>query len=223
MTCCIEKSSIFAAAFGKCIYKLSNIQYYFNQKNMNYSCRKTIVPIIIGTLLSGACSNDEPTGGKGHQQTYSVVLKGITVAGEESSEELKDVSVFQFSDGNLYKEEQLTPGQGGQSEISAVSGSRLYFLTGLEIPAGEKAKSEEEFRNTIIGEGLHDNSAPDFMAETAISILPCPVRKTIGRKIFLRFISCCSSKPVISGIRMSRIRHPGTLPASSIKTSLALA
>ena len=131
---------------------------------MNYSCRKTIVPIIIGTLLSGACSNDEPTGGKGHQQTYSVVLKGITVAGEESSEELKDVSVFQFSDGNLYKEEQLTPGQGGQSEISAVSGSRLYFLTGLEIPAGEKAKSEEEFRNTIIGEGLHDNSAPDFMA-----------------------------------------------------------
>lgn len=94
---------------------------------MNYSCRKTIVPIIIGTLLSGACSNDEPTGGKGHQQTYSVVLKGITVAGEESSEELKDVSVFQFSDGNLYKEEQLTPGQGGQSEISAVSGSRLIF------------------------------------------------------------------------------------------------
>ena len=45
MTCCIEKSSIFAAAFGKCIYKVSNIQYYFNQKNMNYSCRKTIVPM----------------------------------------------------------------------------------------------------------------------------------------------------------------------------------
>ena len=39
MTCCIEKSSIFAAAFGKCIYKVSNIQYYFNQKNMNYSCK----------------------------------------------------------------------------------------------------------------------------------------------------------------------------------------
>ena len=32
ITCCIEKSSIFAAAFGKCIYKVSNIQYYFNQK-----------------------------------------------------------------------------------------------------------------------------------------------------------------------------------------------
>lgn len=74
-----------------------------------------------------------------------MVLKGITVAGEESSEELKDVSVFQFSDGNLYKEEQLTPGQGGQSEISAVSGSRLYFLTGLEIPAGEKAKVKKNF------------------------------------------------------------------------------
>lgn len=34
MTCCIEKSSIFAAAFGKCIYKVSNIQYYFNQKSI---------------------------------------------------------------------------------------------------------------------------------------------------------------------------------------------
>ena len=33
MTCCIEKSSIFAAAFGKCIYKVSNIQYYFHKKN----------------------------------------------------------------------------------------------------------------------------------------------------------------------------------------------
>ena len=32
MTCCIEKSSIFAAAFGKCIYKVSNIQYYFSKK-----------------------------------------------------------------------------------------------------------------------------------------------------------------------------------------------
>ena len=27
MTCCIEKSSIFAAAFGKCIYKVSNILF----------------------------------------------------------------------------------------------------------------------------------------------------------------------------------------------------
>lgn len=126
MTCCIEKSSIFAAAFGKCIYKVSNIQYYFNQKNMNYSCRKTIVPIIIGTLLSGACSNDEPTGGKGHQQTYSVVLKGITVAGEESSEELKDVSVFQFSDGNLYKEEQLTP--GARRTVGDFCGQRISTL-----------------------------------------------------------------------------------------------
>ena len=94
MACCIEKSSIFAAAFGKCIYKVSNIQYYYNQKNMNYSCRKTIVPIIIGTLLSGACSNDEPTGGKGHQQTYSVVLKGIT---EQEKNLLKSSKMYRFS------------------------------------------------------------------------------------------------------------------------------
>ena len=63
MTCCIEKVVFFAAAFGKCIYKVSNIQYYFNQKHELF-LQKTIVPIIIGTLLSGACSNDEPTGEK---------------------------------------------------------------------------------------------------------------------------------------------------------------
>lgn len=163
MTCCIEKVVFLPPLLENAFIKFPIFSIILIKKHELF-LQKTIVPIIIGTLLSGACSNDEPTGGKGHQQTYSVVLKGITVAGEESSEELKDVSVFQFSDGNLYKEEQLTPGQGGQSEISAVSGSRLYFLTGLEIPAGEKAKSEEEFRNTIIGEGLHDNSAPDFMA-----------------------------------------------------------
>lgn len=29
---------------------------------------------------------------------------------------------------------------------------------------GENVTSEEEFRNMVIGEGLHDNSAPSFMA-----------------------------------------------------------
>ena len=136
---------------------------------MNNSSIKTIIPILLGTLLSGACSNDEQIGREVVQQTYSVVLKSITMSGEESSEELKDVSVFQFSDGELYKTDLLNPGKNEQSEISAISGSQLYFLTGLDIPVKEKATTEEEFLNTVIGEGLHDNSAPNFM--TAVTEL----------------------------------------------------
>ena len=121
-------------------------------KNMNYSSRKAIVSILMGAFFLGSCSNNEQTEEKVIQQTYSVTLKGITVSGEESSEELKDVSVFQFSDGGLYKAEQLSPGKDGHSEISAVSGSRLYFLTGLEEAMEENITSEEEFRNMVIGE-----------------------------------------------------------------------
>lgn len=61
---------------------------------MNNSSIKTIIPILLGTLLSGACSNDEQIGREVVQQTYSVVLKSITMSGEESSEELK---VYLFS------------------------------------------------------------------------------------------------------------------------------
>lgn len=91
-------------------------------------------------------------------------MKGITTSGSDSSEELRDVSVFQFSDGNLYKTQQLTPESNGQSSISALSGSRLYFLTGVTLPVQEEGITEEEFRNMTIGEELHNNSAPDFMA-----------------------------------------------------------
>lgn len=53
MTCCIEKSSIFAAAFGKCIYKVSNIQYYFNQKNRHKAQRKA--KFYINKCRSASC------------------------------------------------------------------------------------------------------------------------------------------------------------------------
>ena len=48
MTCCIEKSSIFAAAFGKCIYKVSNLQYYFQApaRTMNQPGEKAINKLI---------------------------------------------------------------------------------------------------------------------------------------------------------------------------------
>ena len=32
MACCIEKVVFLPPLFGKCIYKVSNIQYYYNQK-----------------------------------------------------------------------------------------------------------------------------------------------------------------------------------------------
>ena len=131
---------------------------------MNHSYKKIIVPALLGTLFLGACSDDASFEGEGKQQTYSLVVKGITTSGSDSSEELRDVSVFQFSDGNLYKTQQLTPESNGQSSISALSGSRLYFLTGVTLPVQEEGITEEEFRNMTIGEGLHNNSAPDFMA-----------------------------------------------------------
>ena len=131
---------------------------------MNHSYKKIIVPALLGTLFLGACSDDASFEGEGKQQTYSLVVKGITTSGSDSSEELRDVSVFQFSDGNLYKTQQLTPESNGQSSISALSGSRLYFLTGVTLPVQEEGITEEEFRNMTIGEELHNNSAPDFMA-----------------------------------------------------------
>ena len=70
---------------------------------MNHSYKKIIVPALLGTLFLGACSDDASFEGEGKQQTYSLVVKGITTSGSDSSEELRDVSVFQFSDGNLYK------------------------------------------------------------------------------------------------------------------------
>ena len=76
---------------------------------MNHSYKKIIVPALLGTLFLGACSDDASFEGEGKQQTYSLVVKGITTSGSDSSEELRDVSVFQFSDGNLYKTQQLTP------------------------------------------------------------------------------------------------------------------
>lgn len=130
---------------------------------MNHSYKKIIVPALLGTLFLGACSDDASFEGEGKQQTYSLVVKGITTSGSDSSEELRDVSVFQFSDGNLYKTQQLTPESNGQSSISALSGSRLYFLTGVTLPVQEEGITEEEFRNMTIGEELHNNSAPDFM------------------------------------------------------------
>ena len=82
---------------------------------MNHSYKKIIVPALLGTLFLGACSDDASFEGEGKQQTYSLVVKGITTSGSDSSEELRDVSVFQFSDGNLYKTQQLTPESNGQS------------------------------------------------------------------------------------------------------------
>ena len=125
---------------------------------MNHPYKKIIVSALLGTLFLGACSDDAPSEGEGKQQAYSVVVKGITTSGSDSSEEIRDVSVFQFSDGNLYKMQQLTPESNGQSSISALSGSRLYFLTGVALPVQEGNITEEEFRNMTIGEGLHDLS-----------------------------------------------------------------
>lgn len=95
-------------------------------------------------------------------QNYAVVFKGSAIGGGASSGAIGEVSLFQFSDGSLYKSDKLHPGGDGRADISVVGDSRLYFLTGVEIP-GAAAPSEEDFCGTLFGAGLHDNSAPDFL------------------------------------------------------------
>lgn len=56
---------------------------------MNHSYKKIIVPALLGTLFLGACSDDASFEGEGKQQTYSLVVKGITTSGSDSSEELR--------------------------------------------------------------------------------------------------------------------------------------
>ena len=132
---------------------------------MNYLYKRTRVSVLFGTLflLLGACSDDAPSESEGTQQAYSVIMKGIMLPDSGSPEAPQDVSIYQFYDSNLYKQQQLHPNQDGQADINALSGSRLYFLSGVTLPEIEDAMTEEKFRNIIIGEGLHDNSAPNFM------------------------------------------------------------
>ena len=131
---------------------------------MNIFCKKISVLLLCGILFGGACSDDAPSGEDSGQQTYSLVVKSITASGEDSFGELREVSVFQFSDGILYRTQLLNPKQDGTSSISALSGSRLYFLSEVQLPVQEESLTEEELCNMAIGEGLHDNSAPDFMS-----------------------------------------------------------
>ena len=131
---------------------------------MNIFCKKIFVPLLCGTLFWSACSDDAPSGEDSGQQTYSLVVKSVTASGEDSFGELREVSVFQFSGGSLYRTQLLNPKQDGTSSISALSGSRLYFLSEVKLPVQEEKLTEEELCNMAIGEGLHDNSAPDFMS-----------------------------------------------------------
>lgn len=131
---------------------------------MNIFCKKIFVPLLCGILFWGACSDDAPSGEDSGQQTYSLVVKSVTASGEDSFGELREVSVFQFSGGSLYRTQLLNPKQDGTSSISALSGSRLYFLSEVKLPVQEEKLTEEELCNMAIGEGLHDNSAPDFMS-----------------------------------------------------------
>lgn len=106
-------------------------------------------------------------GGKGHQQTYSVVLKGITVAGEESSEELKDVSVFQFSDGNTALCEVYF-GDTGRSLIIPLAGSKGDKSSSNNPAFGKRAVLWTNERNGLPGGYAWAYWLPFEGAETAV-------------------------------------------------------
>lgn len=94
---------------------------------MNIFCKKIFVPLLCGTLFWGACSDDAPSGEDSGQQTYSLVVKSVTASGEDSFGELREVSVFQFSGGSLYRTQLLNPKQDGHP-ASLHSAARGYIF-----------------------------------------------------------------------------------------------
>ncbi len=94
---------------------------------MNIFCKKISVLLLCGILFGGACSDDAPSGEDSGQQTYSLVVKSITASGEDSFGELREVSVFQFSDGILYRTQLLNPKQDGHP-ASPRSAARGYIF-----------------------------------------------------------------------------------------------
>jgi hypothetical protein len=64
------------------------------------------------------------------------------------------------------------------------------------------------------------STAPSFMACTAIDTSPWPVMKMMGRRRPRAFMACCSSSPLIVGMRTSSTRQPTAVaPAWARKLS----
>lgn len=138
--------------------------YDIKEEHMTYM-KHIYALLIAGAACLSSCSWDitdrtaEPTD---RARSYSVVFDHSAIGGGSSAAGLGDVSLYQFHEGVLYKQGMLRPGQSGRADISVVGTSRLYFLTGVDIPA-PAAAAESDFRSTVLGEGLHANSVPDFL------------------------------------------------------------
>lgn len=123
-----------------------------------------VLPAILvgGVLLSGCSDNkrylESVLGGSYERYTLQVEDPAA-----DESEELPELSVFQFSDGIFYLKQQVKPNAEGEISISASGGSKLYFLCGIPLSLSSETISEENFRQIAVGWDLHDNSAPEFM------------------------------------------------------------
>ncbi|MDE6094453.1 MAG: hypothetical protein K2F61_06735, partial [Muribaculaceae bacterium] len=96
---------------------------------------------------------------------YSVVMKGMSFSDESSEDEgLSEVTVFQFGDGVLYKEECVSPDNEGRTDMFVVGDTRMYCVANASLDAQEKVTQESDFSKSGISSVDGENSAPCFLS-----------------------------------------------------------
>lgn len=96
---------------------------------------------------------------------YSVVMKGMSFSDESSEDEgLSEVTVFQFGDGVLYKEECVSPDNEGRADMFVVGDTRMYCVANASLDAQEKVTQESDFSKSVIASVDGENSAPCFLS-----------------------------------------------------------
>lgn len=132
---------------------------------MKHTENKIVISLLCGALLLGACKDNtlSKLDVESERQTYPLVLQDSEAPGSNVADKVQELSVYQFSGGKFYLKQQVAPNANGEISVSAASGSRLYFISGIPFSLSGETIDEENFRNIAVGRDLHDNSAPEFM------------------------------------------------------------
>lgn len=153
--------------------------------SMNHRQTYSLWSAVLGTILCfhTACSEDAPDGTTDNQPIrHTLAIKGISFADAPAAEEkIDEVTIYQFSDGQLYKQQTHRPGQDGKTEISIVGSTNLYCIANTTLQSQDQTADESVFRKSVIASG--QDSAPYFMsATTAVSSLSGNSETSISMK-----------------------------------------
>lgn len=128
-------------------------------------------PVILAAVLSFAfcsCEKDGPNADK--PVDFSLVVRGLAFDSQNSpgsAESIGEFSLYQFSDGVLYKHANLTPDKDSRVPISGVVNTTLYCIANATFEAQDLTTRESDFRESVIESLPGANSAPYFLAATA--------------------------------------------------------